>query len=104
MLTVIDKEKIKRARKYVNEMSSSEFLELCYDFYNYSHGGNNKENGVYNKALEYLNLWSEPVAIKFAIYEKAHKTFDKIVLMLLEDDVKRYLNYEVQDDLYRNND
>lgn len=94
-MIAIDKGKIKRALKYVNEMSNSEFLELCYDFYNYSHSGNNRENGAYNKALEYLNLWSEPAALKFAIYEKAHKTFDKIVLMLLEDDVKRYLNYEV---------
>lgn len=93
MLVVVDEEKTKRALKYVNEMSNSEFLELCYDFYNYNHGGNNKENGAYNKALEYL--WSEPSALEIAIYKKAHETFDKIVLMLLEDDIKRYLNYEV---------
>lgn len=95
MLVVVDEEKTKRALKYVNEMSNSEFLELCYDFYNYNHGGDNKENGAYNKALEYLNLWSEPSAFEIAIYKKAHETFDKIVLMLLEDDIKRYLNYEV---------
>lgn len=95
MLVVVDEEKTKRALKCVNEMSNSEFLELCYDFYNYNHGGDNKENGAYNKALEYLNLWSEPSALEIAIYKKAHETFDKIVLMLLEDDIKRYLNYEV---------
>lgn len=95
MLVVVDEEKTKRVRKYIDEMSSSELLELCYDFYNYSHGGNNKENGAYNKALEYLNLWSDPSALEIAIYKKAHETFDKIVLMLLEDDIKRYLNYEV---------
>lgn len=95
MLTVIDKEKIKRAQKYVDEMSGSEFLELCYDFYNYDHGGMNKERGPFNKALEYLNLWSEPAALEVSIYEKAHKTFDKIVLMLLEHDVKHYLNYDL---------
>lgn len=95
MLVVVDEEKTKRALKYVNEMSNSEFLELCYDFYNYNHGGDNKENGAYNKALEYLNLWSEPSALEIAIYKKAHETFNKIVLMLLEDDIKRYLNYEV---------
>ena len=95
MLVVVDEEKTKRALKYVNEMSNSEFLELCYDFYNYNHGGDNKENGAYNKALEYLNLWSEPSALEIAIYKKAHETFDKIVLMLLDDDIKRYLNYEV---------
>ena len=95
MLVVVDEEKTKRALKYVNEMSNSEFLELCYDFYNYNHGGDNKENGAYNKALEYLNLWSEPSALEIAIYKKAHETFDKIVLMLLEDDIKRYLNYVV---------
>ena len=95
MLVVVDEEKTKRALKYVNEMSNSEFLELCYDFYNYNHGGDNKENGAYNKALEYLNLWSEPSALEIDIYKKAHETFDKIVLMLLEDDIKRYLNYEV---------
>lgn len=95
MLVVVDEEKTKRALKYVNEMSNSEFLELCYDFYNYNHGGDNKENGAYNKALEYLNLWSEPSALEIAIYKKAHETFDEIVLMLLEDDIKRYLNYEV---------
>ena len=95
MLVVVDEEKTKRALKYVNEMSNSEFLELCYDFYNYNHGGDNKENGAYNKALEYLNLWSDPSVLEIAIYKKAHETFDKIVLMLLEDDIKRYLNYEV---------
>lgn len=95
MLVVVYEEKTKRVRKYIDEMGSAEFLDLCYDFYNYSHNGKNKENGAYNKALECLNLWSEPAALEIAIYKKAHETFDKIVLMLLEDDVKRYLNYEV---------
>lgn len=70
MLIAIDKEKTKRALKYVNEISNSEFLELCYNFYNYSHGRDNKENGAYNKALEYLNLWSEPAALEIAIYKR----------------------------------
>ena len=36
MLVVVDEEKTKRVRKYIDEMSSAKFLDLCYDFYNHN--------------------------------------------------------------------
>ena len=92
---VIKGDKFKRTKQYIdNNLGPTEFLDLCYDLYDFEHGVNNKPSGSFNKTLDILGMWDETDSVAAAIMDSAHKMFGKMVFMLLEDNVAEYLDYD----------
>lgn len=114
MLRIIPQDKIDLARKYIDEnFSPTELLALCMDYYeNRPTSWRDVGHGYYGNTVRAIcpfdpdsvtNCWDDKVevlcdymdAIDWAMYEAAHKTFDKLVVMLLKHNVEHYLKSEV---------
>lgn len=102
MLRVIPNDKVEVARRYIeNNLGPTELLALCESCYDFKNGLDyNKEKTVFKNTLVLLQLEDEPAALGIATYEAAHKTFGHLVQILIEDDVKRYFNYNVKRSRY----
>lgn len=90
-------DKVEDALKYIkNNLSPTELLALCESCYDFKNGlsVHNKSN-VFLNTLRLLRMEDDPAALTVATYKAAHEMFGRLVLILLEDDIKRYLDYDL---------
>ena len=90
-------DKVGDALGYIkNNLSPTELLALCESCYDFKNGLSiyNKSN-VFLNTLKLLEMEDDPAALMVATYKAAHEIFGHLVLILLEDDIKRYLDYSL---------
>ena len=115
MLRIVPQDKIDLAEKYINEnFSPTELLALCMDYCENHPSWRDIGHGYYGntvRAICPVDVDSTTIdtkgldniqtvigcmdAVECAMYEAAHKTFDKLVVMLLKRDVNHYLKTDL---------